>query len=148
MLDCFVSLMNRVQTLGCCERGDDGRNQERNTFGWMENMLNWQNTDTNANTNTNTNTLDNSWKEDVFDWPRLIFGCLCCSPAPPHNVENDYLKISLRFFFEHWEKQQKLKNFLQVLCGETAWVVSDHMASGPGEKNSYFMIFVKTDILT
>ena len=29
-----------------------------------------------------------------------------------------------------------LKKWLQVLCGETAWVVSDHMASGPGEQTN------------
>ena len=45
------------------------------------------NTNTNTNANTNANTLDKSWREDVFDWPSLIFGCLCCPPAPPHNVE-------------------------------------------------------------
>ena len=51
--------MNRVQNFGCCDKGD-GTNQERNTFGWIENMPNWQNTDTNANTNTNTNANTNT----------------------------------------------------------------------------------------
>ena len=94
-------------------------------------MLNWQNTNTDANTNantntdtntntntntdantnTNTNTLDKSWSEDVFDWPSLIFGCLCCRPAPPHNVEiiflffQDFLSRFLRCFFQDWERK-------------------------------------------
>ena len=34
-----------------------------------------------------------------------------------------------------------------MLCGETAWVVSDHMASGPGGKKK-IMKFLKTDILS
>ena len=89
MLDCFSSLMNSaVQKLRCCERGD-GTNQVGGTFDWVETM-HWQNTNTktNATTNTNTNTLEEIWKEDMFDWPRLIFGCLCCPPTtPPHNVK-------------------------------------------------------------
>ena len=46
----------------------------------------------------------------------------------PHNVEN---------ILDFWGKKQMLKKWLQVLCGETAWVVSDHMASGPGEQNIF-----------
>ena len=86
MLECFFSLIDRVQKLGCWDVGNRGKSQEegtseKTTTGWKKD--NWPT----ANMNDNTNTFEKipNWKEQMFDsvqLPRLIFDCLCCPLTP------------------------------------------------------------------
>ena len=93
MLECFFSLIDRVQKLGCWDVGNRGKSQEegtseKTTAGWKKE--NWPT----ANMNDNTNTFEKNWKEQMFDsvqLPRLIFDCLCCplTPQTAHKQDMD-----------------------------------------------------------
>ena len=96
MLECFFSLIDRVQKLGCWDVGNRGKSQEegtseKTTAGWKKDT--WPT----ANMNDNTNTFEKipNWKEQMFDsvqLPRLIFDCLCC-PLTPQTAHMENMDV-------------------------------------------------------